>query len=113
MNLSKNAIYAKLRQRNIQITTLGNPEGETHWSTRTLAAKLDTNPSFVSRAWRENILKSHLIKSFKLNTDPNFEEKLVDVVGLYLNPPDNAVIFCIDKKSSIQVLGRTQARTSL
>lgn len=108
MNPSKNAKYARLRQRIIEVTTREKPEGETHWSTRTLAAKLGTNHKFVSRVWRDNGLKPHLIKSFKVSNDPNFEEKLTDVVALYLNPPENAIVFSVDEKSSIQALDRTQ-----
>ena len=108
MNPSKNADYAKLRRQIVEITTREKPEGETHWSTRTLAAKLGTNHKFVSRVWRDNGLKPHLVKSFKVSNDPNFEEKLTDVVGLYMNPPENAVVFCVDEKSSIQALDRTQ-----
>ena len=108
MNGTRDSSYAKLRQRIIEITTTEKPEGETHWSTRTLAAKLGTNPMFVSRVWRDNGLKPHLVKSFKVSNDPNFEEKLTDVVGLYLNPPENAAVFCVDEKSSIQALDRTQ-----
>ena len=107
-NVSKDADYAQLRRRIIEMTTQEKPEGETHWSTRTLAAKLGTNSMFVSRVWRDNGLKPHLVKSFKVSNDPDFEEKLVDVVGLYMSPPENAVVFCIDEKSSIQALDRTQ-----
>jgi len=108
MNGTRSASHARLRQRIIEITTTEKPVGETHWSTRTLAAKLGTNAMFVSRVWRDNGLKPHLVKSFKLSNDPNFEEKLTDVVGLYLNPPENAVVLCVDEKSSIQALDRTQ-----
>lgn len=108
MNPSKDAEYAKLRQRIIEITTREKPDGATHWSTRTLAAKLGTNHKFVSRVWRDNGLKPHLVKSFKVSNDPNYEEKLTDVVGLYMNPPENAAVFCVDEKSSIQALDRTQ-----
>lgn len=108
MNGSPTDRHSKLRQRIIKITTTEKPEGETHWSTRTLAAKLGTNAMFVSRVWRDNGLKPHLVKTFKVSNDPNFEEKLCDVVGLYLNPPDNAAVFCVDEKSSIQALDRTQ-----
>ncbi len=108
MNQSKNAEYAKLRQQIIEITTREKPEGATHWSTRTLAAKLGIHSTFVSQVWRDNGLKPHLVKSFKVSNDPNFEEKLADVVGLYMNPPENAAVFCVDEKSSIQALDRTQ-----
>ncbi len=108
MNSSKDASYSKLRRQIIEVTTQEKPEGETHWSTRTLAKKLGTNSMFVSRVWRDNGLKPHLVKSFKVSNDPLFEEKLADVVGLYMNPPENAAVFCIDEKSSIQALDRTQ-----
>ena len=108
VNSSKNSSYSKLRQKIVEVTTQEKPEGETHWSTRTLAAKLGTNSMFVSRVWRDNGLKPHLVKSFKVSNDPNFEEKLSDVVGLYLDPPCNAVVLCVDEKSSIQALDRTQ-----
>lgn len=107
-NGSRDDSYVKLRQQIIEITTTQKPEGETHWSTRTLAAKLGTNSMFVSRVWRDNGLKPHLVKNFKVSNDPLFEEKLVDVVGLYLSPPENAVVFCVDEKSSIQALDRMQ-----
>jgi len=108
MNPSKNAEYAKLRKQIIEITTQEKPEGATHWSTRTLAAKLGVHSTFVSQVWRDNGLKPHLVNSFKVSNDPNFEEKLTDVVGLYMNPPENAAVFCVDEKSSIQALDRTQ-----
>ena len=108
MNSSKDASYSKLRRQIIEVTTQEKPEGETHWSTRTLAKKLGTNSMFVSRVWRDNGLKPHLVKSFKVSNDPLFEEKPAEVVGLYMNPPENAAVFCIDEKSSIQALDRTQ-----
>ena len=108
MNGYRNEDYAKLRQRIVEITTTQKPASETHWSTRTLAAKLGTNSMFVSRVWRDNGLKPHLVKTLKVSNDPLFEEKLTDVVGLYLSPPENAVVFCVDEKSSIQALDRTQ-----
>lgn len=99
---------AQLRRQIIEKTMNEKPEGATHWSTRTLAAALGTNHVFVSRVWRECGFKPHLIKQFKISNDPQFVEKLEDVVGLYLNPPDNAVVFCVDEKSSIQALDRSQ-----
>lgn len=101
---------ALLRQKVIE-TTMNKeqlPKGSTHWTTRTLAAALGTNQSFVSRVWRDCGFKPHLIRQFKISNDPNFQEKLEDVVGLYLNPPENAVVFSVDEKSSIQALDRTQ-----
>ena len=99
---------AKLRNRIIEKTTQEKPTNATHWSTRTLAKELKTTHSFVNRVWQSIGLKPHLEKSFKVSNDPNFEEKLCDVVGLYLDPPKNAIVFCIDEKTSIQALDRTQ-----
>lgn len=101
---------AKLRKQIIEYTTSKDklPEGSTHWTTRTLAAKLNTNHMFVARVWNECGFKPHLMRQFKISNDPNFEEKLEDVVGLYLSPPENAVVFSVDEKSSIQALDRTQ-----
>ena len=99
---------ARPRSRIIKITTQEKPEGATHWSTRSLANKLGINHSFVNRVWREVGLKPHLVAQCKVSNDPHFEEKLKNVVGLYLSPPENAVVFCVDEKSSIQALDRTQ-----
>jgi len=99
---------ARLRNRIIKKTTQGKPANATHWSTRTLAETLNTTHSFVHRVWQSVGLKPHLEKTFKVSNDPHFEEKLCDVVGLYLNPPENAVVFCVDEKTSIQALDRTQ-----
>lgn len=104
----KSADQARLRSEIIRMTTQSKPKDATHWSTRTLAKELGTTHSFVNRVWRESGLKPHLLKGFKVSNDPRFEEKLVDVVGLYLSPPENAVVFCVDEKSSIQALDRTQ-----
>lgn len=98
----------RLRNKVIKMTTQEKPKDATHWSTRTLAEKLNTTQSFVHRVWKSVGLKPHLINTFKVSNDPLFEEKLNDVVGLYLNPPENAVVFCVDEKSSIQALDRTQ-----
>lgn len=99
---------ALLRERIIEKTVNEKPDGATHWSTRTLAAALGTNHHMVARVWQQCGFKPHLIKNFKISNDPRFQEKLEDVVGLYLNPPENAVVFCVDEKSSIQALDRTQ-----
>lgn len=102
------AKQAKLRQNIIKKTTQEKPTNATHWSTRTMAEALGTTHSFVNRVWQSVGLKPHLEKTFKVSNDPNFEEKLCDVVGLYLNPPENAIVFCVDEKTSIQALDRTQ-----
>jgi transposase len=89
-------------------TTQETPKGGTHWSVRTMAAAVNVSSSTVQRVWRDNGLKPHLVKTFKLSNDPRFAEKLVDVVGLYLNPPEHALVLSCDEKSQIQALDRTQ-----
>ncbi len=101
------ADQAKLRSKVIKITTQEKPKDGTHWTTRGLAKVMGINHSFINRVWREVGLKPHLVAQFKVSNDPAFEEKLRDVVGLYLSPPENAVVFCVDEKSSIQALDRT------
>jgi transposase len=89
-------------------TTQELPANATHWSTRTLAKALGTSPTMVQRVWKANGLQPHRTKTFKLSNDRHFAEKLLDVVGLYLNPPDHALVLCADEKTSIQALDRTQ-----
>ena len=98
----------ELAQKIVEMTTRQKPANATHWSTRTLAEALGTNRSMVSRVWRANGLKPHLSRTFKVSNDPHFAEKLVDVVGLYLDPPEHALVLCVDEKSQIQALDRTQ-----
>jgi transposase len=93
----------------VDLTQNSKPDGETHWSTRTMADRVGVSKDTVQRVWKARGLKPHLVKTFKLSNDPRFEEKLVDVVGLYLNPPDQAIVLCMDEKSSVQALDRTQA----
>jgi transposase len=92
----------------IEMTTRQKPAKATHWSTRTLAEALGTNRSMVSRVWQANGLKPHLSRTCKVSNDPNFAEKLVDAVGLYLDPPEHFLVLCVDEKSQIQALDRTQ-----
>jgi transposase len=92
----------------VELTLHHKPEGATHWSCRSMAAAAGVSPATVQRVWSARGLKPHLVATFKLSTDKRFEEKLVDVVGLYLNPPDQAVVFCMDEKAQIQALDRTQ-----
>ncbi len=94
--------------RIIEMTTRHKPANATHWSTRSLAAALGIDKSMVSRVWKANGLKPHLARTFKVSNDPRFAEKLIDVVGLYLDPPERALVFCVDEKSRIQALDRTQ-----
>jgi transposase len=89
--------------------TLGEkPEGQTHWSRSTMASATGLSDSTVGRIWREHGLKPHLVETFKLSNDPQFVEKLEDIVGLYLSPPEHAIVLACDEKSQIQALDRTQ-----
>lgn len=92
----------------IRKTTQETPPNATQWSTRTLAKALGCDDTLVQRVWRDNGLKPHRIKGFKVSNDPKFAEKLVDIVGLYLDPPEHALVFSCDEKSQIQALDRTQ-----
>jgi transposase len=92
----------------VRLTLHEAPPGETHWSCRTMAKRVGVSSSTVQRVWSARGIKPHRVETFKLSTDPRFEEKLVDVVGLYLNPPEKAVVLCMDEKSQIQALDRTQ-----
>ena len=97
-----------LKAQILHATTQTCPPAATHWSTRTLARQLRTNPTLVQRVWQAHGLKPHLLRSFKLSRDPHFQEKVEDVVGLYLNPPEHALVLSVDEKSQIQALDRTQ-----
>ncbi len=101
-------VRAKFEAEIIRKTTQETPANATHWSTRTMAKVVGCKQSMVSRVWRDNGLKPHLVKTFKVSNDPRFSEKLVDVVGLYLNPPEHALVLSVDEKSQIQALDRTQ-----
>ncbi len=92
----------------VELTRNSKPNGETHWSCRTMAKRVGVSPATVQRIWSARGLKPHLVKTFKLSNDPRFEEKLIDVVGLYMDPPENAIVLCMDEKSSVQALDRTQ-----
>lgn len=92
----------------IRKTTQETPPNATHWTSRTLAKHLGVTQSMVCRVWRANGLRPHMVRTFKLSNDPNFEEKLTDVVGLYLNPPERALVLSVDEKSQVQALDRTQ-----
>ena len=85
------------------------PPGETHWSTRSMARAAGVSHDTVQKIWSARGIKPHLVETFKLSNDKHFDEKLTDVVALYLNPPDKAVVLCVDEKSQIQALDRTQA----
>jgi len=95
-------------ERAITMTLETIPEGATHWSTRSLARKAGLSQSAVSRIWRAFALQPHRTENFKLSTDPLFIEKVRDIVGLYMSPPDRALVLCVDEKSQIQALDRMQ-----
>ena len=94
--------------RLVELTTQGVPPKATQWSTRSMADELRVSQSSVSRHWRAQGLKPHRIKTFKVSRDPKFVEKLEDIVGLYMSPPEHALVLCCDEKSQIQALDRTQ-----
>ena len=92
----------------VTLTLESKPKGATHWSTRDMAKRVGVSAMSVSRVWRAFGLKPHRSETFKLSPDPLLVEKVRDVVGLYLNPPEKALVFCVDEKSQIQALERTQ-----
>ena len=92
----------------VRKTTREEPRGATQWSTRTMAKAVGVSEATVRRIWKHHGLKPHLTRTFKLSRDPHFAEKLEDVVGLYLDPPEHAIVFSVDEKSQIQALDRTQ-----
>ena len=94
--------------RLVQLTTQSKPEAATHWSTRTMAVEMGVSAASISRHWRSNGLKPHLVRGFKVSRDPKFVAKLEDIVGLYLSPPEHALVLCCDEKSQVQALDRTQ-----
>jgi len=95
-------------QEVLTLTLTGKPVAATHWSCRTLAQRVGISRMAVHRIWREHRLKPHRVKGFKVSNDPQFEAKLRDVIGLYLDPPEKAIVFSVDEKSQIQALDRTQ-----
>ena len=92
----------------VEATLHTKPRGKTHWSCRDMARAQGVGKSMVSDIWRSHNLKPHRVKNFKLSRDARFVEKLTDVVGLYLNPPEQAIVLCVDEKTQIQALDRTQ-----
>lgn len=101
-------ITAKRRAEVVRKTLEDKPDGHTHWSRSTMAAATGLSESTIGRIWKEHGLKPHLVKTFKLSNDPRFVEKLNDIVGLYLSPPEHAIVLSCDEKSQIQALDRTQ-----
>ena len=95
-------------ERVIRLTLETTPREATHWSTRAMARRAGLSQTAISRIWRAFALQPHRVKTFKLSQDPLFIDKVRDIVGLYLNPPDKALVLCVDEKSQIQALDRTQ-----
>lgn len=105
---SPKVLTPELEQRILETTLKTRPgDGGTHWSVRMLAAHLRISRTIVHRVWQRYDVQPHRVERFKLSHDPQFEEKVRDVVGLYLNPPDRALVLCVDEKSQIQALDRT------
>jgi transposase len=101
-------VSAAVVKKIVDTTLHQKPPGETHWSTRTLADHLGVSHMTVHRVWRARHLQPHREQSFEFSPDPRFEEKLIDVIGLYLHPPEKAIVFSVDEKPQMQALERTQ-----
>ena len=104
----KPQISAKRVRQIVRMTTRDKPSNATHWSTRNMAQAAGISEASVRRIWKKHGLKPHLLRSFKLSNDPLFAEKVADIVGLYLNPPEHALVLSVDEKSQVQALDRTQ-----
>jgi len=101
-------LTAELEQKIVDATLKSRPgDGSTHWSVRMLARQLGIGRTMVHRVWQRHDIQPHRVERFKLSKDPQFEAKVRDIVGLYLNPPDRALVLCVDEKSQIQALDRT------
>ena len=92
----------------VELTTQSSPEAATHWSTRKMGKVLGVSASTVMRHWQTHGLKPHIVRGFKVSRDPQLVEKLEDIVGLYMSPPEHALVLCCDEKSQVQALDRTQ-----
>ena len=104
----KPQISAKRVKQIVRMTTQEKPSDATHWSTRSMAHVAGISEASVRRIWKRHGLKPHLLRRFKLSNDPLFAEKVADIVGLYLNPPEHALVLSVDEKSQVQALDRTQ-----
>jgi transposase len=104
---SRRVLTPELEQRILDTTLKTRPADATHWSARVLAAKLGVSRMMVQRLWQRHDIQPHRVEKFKISHDPKFEDKVRDVVGLYLDPPDRALVLCVDEKSQIQALDRT------
>lgn len=103
---SASVLTPKLEARILELTRRAPPDGSTHWSTRTLGARLGLSHMMVARVWRKHGLRPHRIERYMASNDPDFEKKAADIIGLYLNPPQHAAVFCVDEKTAIQALDR-------
>src|ERR1700683_3950165 len=103
---SRRVLTPELEQRILDTTLKSRPPDATHWSVRTLASHLGVTRTLVHGVWQRYEVRPHRVERFKLSNDPKLEEKVRDVVGLYLNPPDRALVLCVDEKSQIQALDR-------
>ena len=104
----RKAIPAEVVARVVDATLNSRPAGGSHWSIREMAAAQHVSPAAVQRIWKAHGLKPHLVEHFKLSSDPLFAEKVRDIVGLYLKPPDKALVLCVDEKTQIQAIDRTR-----
>ena len=104
---SRRALTPEVEQKILDIPLKTLPANATHWSVRVLAAKLGVSRMMVQRVWQHYDIQPHRVEKFKISQDPNFENKVRDVVGLYLDPPDRALVLCVDEKSQIQASDRT------
>jgi transposase len=104
----KKPLSAAVKRKVLAKTASETPPDATHWSVRSMATATGISHTSVQRIWAEAGLKPHLVRRFKISNDPQFEKKVTDVVGLYMNPPDRALVLCVDEKSQIQALDRTQ-----
>src|SRR6266853_4693931 len=106
-------LTAQFRARVLERTRQAPPDGSTHWSLRKMAAVMKVNKNLIARIWKEADLKPHRLERYMASNDPQFEEKAAAIIGLYLNPPQNAAVFCVDEKSAIQALDRLDRRLPL
>lgn len=104
----KPKVSARRVQKIVSLTTQEKPRDATHWSTRNMAREVGLSASSIRRIWRRHGLKPHLLRTFKISNDPLFATKVEDIVGLYLNPPEHALVLSLDEKSQVQALDRTQ-----
>ena len=104
----KKPLSAEIKRRVLEKTVKERPANATHWTVRTMGEEMGISHTSVQRIWAEAGLKPHLVRTFKVSTDPDFSEKVKDIVGLYLDPPDKAVVLAVDEKSQIQALDRAQ-----